>query len=72
VRSIYSVRVCEWRRKAAFPEIGVDWGQFQLSGSTVFKLTIGTVVDIRVFHDCATDIVIEPDGAAFFNGASFF
>ncbi len=45
--------------------------QFQLSGSGLILLNPADSVDIRVFHNCGSAVVVEGAGGAFFNGGFF-
>jgi hypothetical protein len=47
-----------------------EWGhQFELAGSTLTQLSANDVVDVRVFHNCASPVVVEASGRAYFSGA---
>lgn len=47
-------------------------GQFEIAGSGVVELAENDVVDVRVFHNCGSPIVVEAAGRAYFNGAFLF
>lgn len=48
----------------------LEWGhQFELAGSTLMRLAAGDVVDVRVYHNCVNQVVVEASGRAYFSGA---
>jgi hypothetical protein len=46
--------------------------QFEMAGSGVVGLVEDDVVDIRLFHNCGSPVVVEAGGRAHFNGAFLF
>jgi len=47
-------------------------GQFELAGSTLVRLGLSDVVDIRVFHNCPNQVVVEANGKAYFSGVRLY
>jgi hypothetical protein len=50
-----------------------EWGhQFEMAGSGLLALSKNEIVDIWVFHNCPSPVVVEANGKAYFNGAFLY